>query len=308
MSPTAVYSAYVPPAPTPVKGPALAVGSPATALDGQYQSMVMELEASRKVDRQMLDRIVDGATSLVASTYSSIHVALSSTDYDGLLPNISSLLSQLLSSLIPLGTLHLHNISLDSKVPSEVTLSGFTILSVTSPSTLIAQKPVHALAATVPLKKADSVNPPLLLPLRKKTNSGAKKALWTLSTPGTPPIDAEALLTDSDKARPCEPVTASTGPRRKKACKNCTCGLAELEAEELKQSQVVVVDGSEDGGARAMSREEREKLINSTPKATSSCGNCYLGDAFRCASCPYLGLPAFKPGEKVEIDFGMDDI
>ncbi|KAK0190744.1 cytokine-induced anti-apoptosis inhibitor 1, Fe-S biogenesis-domain-containing protein [Armillaria mellea] len=289
MSPTAVYSAYVPPATTPIKGPALAIGSPSTALDGQYQSMVTDLEASRKVDRQMLDRIVDGATKLVASTYSSIHVALSSTDYDALLPNISSLLSQLLLSLIPLGT-------------------GFTILSAASATTLIAQKPAHAPTATVSLKKCDSTKAPLLLPLRKKTNPGAKKALWTLSTPGTPPIDAEALLTDSDKARPCEPVTASTAPRKKKACKNCSCGLAELEAEELKRSQVVVVDGSEDGGARAVSQEEREKLINSTPKATSSCGNCYLGDAFRCASCPYLGLPAFKPGEKVQIDFGMDDI
>ena len=36
---------------------------------------------------------------------------------------------------------------------------------------------------------------------------------------------------------------------------------------------------------------------------------CSLGDAFRCAGCPYRGLPAFELGKKIELgsDFLVAD-
>jgi hypothetical protein len=46
------------------KGPALVIGSLSTAQDGKYQRVVSELEATRQVERQMLDRLLDRGDAL----------------------------------------------------------------------------------------------------------------------------------------------------------------------------------------------------------------------------------------------------
>jgi hypothetical protein len=212
------------------------------------------------------------------------------------MPKLSPLLAQLLSGLTPLGTLHLLNLtSAFQTLPSELTLAGFTILSSLQESgTIIAQKPSYAPSSSISFKNRPAGSVPLMK-LNRKSDSAKKQALWAItSSPSTPLIDAESLLTPADKARPvptCEPVNAAA-PRRKKACKGCSCGLAELEEEERKNSKVVLLDGSQNGETMEVNQAERERLVQAAkaaPKATSSCGSCFLGDAFRCASCPYLG-------------------
>ncbi|XP_028665730.2 anamorsin isoform X1 [Erpetoichthys calabaricus] len=145
-----------------------------------------------------------------------------------------------------------------------------------------AEKPNFEVGSSVQLKlfsgkKATQKEKPALDPNTAK--------LWTLSANDIDDddvdiMDSDALLDEDDLKKP-DPASlrvagCGTG-QKKKACKNCTCGLA----EEL---------------------EQESKNSNKQDLPKSACGNCYLGDAFRCASCPYLGMPAFRPGEKVLLE------
>ncbi|CAH3031763.1 unnamed protein product [Pocillopora meandrina] len=119
--------------------------------------------------------------------------------------------------------------------------------------------------------------------LKPKVKDENVTKIWTLSAQDIDDeeidiLDSDTLLDEEDLRKP-DPASLKSDcgtnkAGKKKACKNCTCGLA----EELEQGKTPA-----------------KKTV------TSSCGSCYLGDAFRCASCPYLGMPAFKPGEKVAL-------
>jgi len=132
-----------------------------------------------------------------------------------------------------------------------------------------ASKPNHEVGASRLLSFAKPAAP---------VKAAPKADVWTLEDIEDDTVelmDDSELLNEEDLVKP-DPaslrVCGTTGKR--KACKDCSCGLK----EEL-----------EDG------KEPTKKDF------TSSCGSCFLGDAFRCGSCPYLGMPAFNPGDKITL-------
>lgn len=105
-------------------------------------------------------------------------------------------------------------------------------------------------------------------------------------------IDEDDLLMGGGDGMLAPPPTIDVEARAKaatddcggrKACDNCSCGRAEMEAAD----------------ARGEEKKEPHK---------SDCGNCSKGDAFRCAGCPYLGKPAFKEGEEHLVLDLSDDV
>ena len=201
-------------------------------------------------------------------------------------------------------------------------------------------------AATAAAAAATPFGASAALPLRRKLagaggDKAKKAALWaTKPAPTDSLIDQNSLLTAADMVAPTavKRPDCDVGPganKKKKACKGCTCGLKELQEAEAEAeaagSEVVQLDeqdmdmpavnGNSNGSASGPKRTEVTETIVGrdgvtrtikriqvdTKGATSSCGSCFLGDAFRCSSCPYLGLPAFEPGQQVVIPTDMDD-
>lgn len=188
-------------------------------------------------------------------------------------PYSDTLLSRVLTVLRPGGRFSVSHAP--ESIIRSLTLAGFVRCSggdAGSDNTVLAYKPQYEVGSSVALKLGSS----------GQNVPGTDTRVWTLgSTVDDDLMGDDELLSSEDLIKP-DPqslrVCGTTG--RRKACKDCSCGLA----EEL---------AAESSGANTTS--------TSNNAAKSSCGSCYLGDAFRCASCPYLGMPAFKPGEKVQL-------
>ncbi|KAL0476635.1 hypothetical protein AKO1_014958 [Acrasis kona] len=161
-------------------------------------------------------------------------------------------------------------------------IAGFLNVN-NSNNTYTAHKPSFSSGSAVSLatKKETVINP-------------TKKLTLNMDDDDDDLINDDDLLDENDRKVP-DASQYDCGPGiTKKACKNCTCGLAEKEIKEEQDK-----------------REDLKKVIIDAggvdTEVKSSCGSCYKGDAFRCASCPYLGMPSFKPGEKVlKLDLDTD--
>jgi len=184
------------------------------------------------------------------------------------LPFSPPFLAHILRVLQPNGLFFMQTLKPQPDLSRSLLFSGFSDVQTPGDSLLSCRRPAWSVGASAPLSFAQSA------PIESKQPAAATLAKWSLAAndlndPEVELEDDHAILQRGPKVQAAPKVKSDCGTgsgAQRKACKNCTCGLAaELSNGASKQSAPV-----------------------------SACGSCGLGDAFRCSTCPYLGQPAFK--------------
>jgi len=190
-----------------------------------------------------------------------------------------------------------------SHMTSELKISGFDkVIMTTDTDTVMmtAWRPEWELGTSTKLNFGTKSNGTLL--------SKKPKRVWEVVTSNGDEeeelINEDALLDEEDLRKPStKDLSRPEGcETKKKACKTCTCGRAE---EEMSQQQSTTTTTTTNNTI-ASGQKTRIAVVD-TAQVKSSCGSCYLGDAFRCSTCPYMGIPAFKPGEQVVLNGMLQD-
>ncbi|KAJ5954047.1 Cytokine-induced anti-apoptosis inhibitor 1 [Penicillium viridicatum] len=258
-------------------------------------------------DLQMLDRLSTGVVSLPATTYDLVLIL---TDTDGTRRSEALKLltrdvyATLVPSMKPGAKLQTQDSALNASDAMEAVLAGLV------QSDNGFEKPSFDPSAAVPLKfglkKKNKPTPPAAVPVIPSFPTGFAAPMGIDSPTNHDRddddelINEDTLLSEEDLTRPimpppeCQPKTG----RRRRACKDCTCGLADkLEAEDKERR----ANADKELNVMKLDTGDLAELDFTVEGKTGSCGSCALGDAFRCDGCPYMGLPAFKPGQEVQI-------
>ncbi|KAM0287279.1 hypothetical protein ACHAQH_000593 [Verticillium albo-atrum] len=314
----------------------LLLAPPSVASHPSALAAVLASHPRATTDLQMLDRLSAGLVSLPEATYDLILIL---SDADGsraestpLLLNDRALFGQVVEALRPGGQLRAQDggsagtLTEDKAVAREAVLSGLV-----ADASGALSKPDYGDAG-------ESVSLGLKFRKNKKSDAGPAVGAATISLGGKPAtvsmappvqstpagvgfvnldddfgdddddlIDEDTLLTEEDIKRPVNipPECAPKAGKRRRACKDCSCGLAEkLAAEDAaKRATADAKLGAIQKQAAdvKLAADDLAEVDFTVQGKVGSCGNCALGDAFRCDGCPYVGLPPFKPGEEVRL-------
>ena len=233
---------------------------------------------------QCLCKYVDHANMLkVLKTFLDGH--LNTITFFDVVPD-DDILGEVYRVLTPAGEMCIDmrasNNEIGASMTQTLSMYGFQPLRESSPYNLSYSKPQAIQSISININTSAS-----------NTKVNPSTGVWQVNADDLAEsdlVDEEDLLNDGmviEAPQGCGPVDTKTG--KKRACKNCSCGLLQMEQEAA--------------------AEGKELDENTMDRSKSGCGNCSKGDAFRCDVCPFLGKPAFEPGqERVILSMGDDDI
>lgn len=307
---------------------------------------VTEKHQKANISQHIIDRVANDSVKLASGAYDHVVYINPNENHLSIPPVV---MVKLFDALKSNGQL-LGNLPIDQDL--DALMSGFIV---DEPG--LWTKPAPASAATVLLKKKTMTSGTKKLPTFKKAASSPaamtdtsdnntdveddismKRKLEETKLAYFSDVDSEEdddeLISENDLIaesqnlgldvvvpKKCE---LPNGKKRRKACKDCTCGLKELEEQEelntrnLQESilgkmaqlatlEAIKIEERLKNAHIKFSEDDLTEIDFTVEGKTGGCGSCALGDAFRCDGCPYLGLPPFKPGEVVTLDnFGED--